>query len=202
MAEHYIDTPRTDAGNATFMNNGHNLEDFSIENSFQAPLKDQNDLIKQVRSNRRGLDLKTPRNRALFQAAPGRREFTPLMKSVTKQNLLRKGQENGVLNTPAFLKPGYKSAVDSPALPAVESSAMYGNETESSMGGSDAATPVPQIPSSSAQSTPLATLPKRDGGGLLADGANMMTLKEQENASTFNWVRRLSRGELTTVSRS
>ncbi|KAI9878240.1 MAG: hypothetical protein M1830_001463 [Pleopsidium flavum] len=184
MAEQYIETPRTDAGNATFVNNGHNFEDFSVENSFQVPSQDENDLVKQIRNNRRGLELNTPRIRAPFvnpSAAPVHGEFTPLMKSVTKKNLLRNGQKNGVPQTPVFLKPGYTSVVESPALPAVESSAMYGDETGSSLGGEEQGTPVPQVASSSAQSTPLATLPKRDGGGLLADGANMMTLREQEN---------------------
>ncbi len=187
MAEHYIETPRTDAGNATFVNNS--LESLSVENSFQVPAKEKNDLITQIRNNRRGLDLNTPRTRAPFadrrnlSAAPVHGEFTPLMKSVTKKNLLRNGQQNGVPQTPAFLKPGHASIVDSPALPAAESSAVYGDETGTSLGGEDEGTPVPQVASSSAQSTPLATLPKRDGGGLLADGANMMTLREQENVS-------------------
>jgi hypothetical protein len=45
------------------------------------------------------------------------------------------------------------------------------------------ATPLPQVASSSAQSTPLPMLPGRDGGGVLNDGQNMMTLKEQEKVS-------------------
>jgi hypothetical protein len=64
MAEHYIETPRTDAGNATFVNNS--LESLSVENSFQVPAKEKNDLITQIRNNRRGLDLNTPRTRAPF----------------------------------------------------------------------------------------------------------------------------------------
>ncbi len=186
MTEHYIETPRSEASNLTFLNNAHKIDDLSIENSFQAPAGAENDLLKQLRSNRRGLDLRTPRSRAPFAerhnlpTAPTQNEFTPLMKSVTKKNLLRNGSRNGVPDTPLFLKPGFKSIVESPALPAPEMSGMYGDETGSSLTEQAQGTPLPEAPSSSAQSTPLAALPKRDGGGLFADGA---TLKEQENVS-------------------
>jgi hypothetical protein len=43
----------------------------------------------------------------------------------------------------------------------------------------DQATPIPQVASSSAQSTPLPGLLGRNGAGMLGDGQNM-TLKEQE----------------------
>ena len=192
MTEHYIDTPRTDAGNTTFLNNAQDLENLSVENSFQIPANGENDLLKQLRTNRRGLDLRTPRSRAPLNdrrnlpTAPGHGEFTPLMKSVTKNNLLRNGKKNGVPDTPAFLKPGFKNSVESPALPAPDGSAVYGDETASSLTEQDQVTPIPQVASSSAQSTPLATLPKRDGGGLFADGA---TLKEQENVGFFSYGR-------------
>lgn len=46
----------------------------------------------------------------------------------------------------------------------------------------DQATPVPQVASSSVQSTPLPGLLGRDGRGVLGDGQNM-TLREQERVS-------------------
>ncbi|KAI9822425.1 MAG: hypothetical protein M1827_000144 [Pycnora praestabilis] len=189
MAFPMIDTPHTEAGNATHLTHAGDF-DFSMENSFQSPSKDNNDLIKQMQNSRKGINLKTPRSRAPFGdrrnllAPPAHGEFTPLLKSVTKSNLLRQqsnGKENGIPHTPAFLKPGYKNA-DSPALPA-ESSGIYGGDnTGSSFEGEDGeSTPVPQVASSSAASTPLAMLPRRDGGGgVLTDGANVMTLREQE----------------------
>lgn len=182
----YIDTPRTDTGNATYLTNGPNFENISMEKSFLSPSKGKDDLLSQLRNNR-GHNLKTPRTRAPLldrrnlPAATSQSEFTPLLKSVGKKNLLRKGQANGVPHTPAFLKAGYNGNADSSALPGAESSMIYGDDTGSSVDGPGESTPVPQIASSSAQSTPLAVLPRRDAGGVLADQGNMMTLREQEN---------------------
>ncbi len=181
----YIETPRTDPGNATYLSNGHNLENFSVENSFLSPTKRKDDLISQLR-NGRGINLKTPRARGPLAelqnlpAAAAQGEFTPLLQSGLRKNLLRNRKLNGAPETPAFLKAGYKGG-KSPALPAAEASALYGYEEGSSAVGEDDGTPVPQIASSSAQSTPLAVLPKRDAGGVLQDQGQMMTLREQEN---------------------
>ena len=175
----YIETPRTDAGNATYLTNGYNVENLSVEGSFLSPSKGKDDLLSQLRNNR-GHNLKTPRTRAPLvdrrnlPAALAQSEFTPLLKSVGKKNLLRRGQANGAPQTPAFLKPGYNGNADSPALPGAESSMVYGE-------GAGEGTPMPQNASSSAQSTPLAVLPKRDATGVLVDQGNMMTLREQEN---------------------
>jgi hypothetical protein len=49
---------------------------------------------------------------------------------------------------------------------------------ESSM---DHPTPVPHATNSSVQSSPLPILPGRGGNGIVGDGQNMMTLREQEN---------------------
>ncbi|MCJ1378076.1 hypothetical protein MMC17_001172 [Xylographa soralifera] len=180
----FIDTPRTDAGNASYLDNGHNIEALSAETSFLSPVKKQDDLLTQLR-NHRGATLKTPRMRAPFAdrrnlpTAQAQAEFTPLLKSV-KRNASRVGKENGVPQTPAFLKPGYQ-AKDSPALQAPESSLLYGDETRSDVGTAEGATALPEMASSSAQSTPMPVLPKRDGNGVLQDQGNMMTLREQEN---------------------
>lgn len=178
----YLDTPGTDAGNATYLDNGHNIEAFSVENSLLSPIKQQGDLLTQLR-NHRGAALKTPRLRAPFTdrrnlpQAAAQSEFTPLLKSVTKRNATRLGKENAVPQTPAFLKKGYE-AKDSPALQAPESSVLYDDDTGSNVGVSSEATPLPRIASSSAQSTPMPGLPVN---GVLADQGNIMTLREQEN---------------------
>lgn len=185
----YIETPRTDAGNATYMSNAHNLEDFSVENSFLSPSKTKDDLISQIR-NGRGISLKTPRSRVPLtdrqnlSKAPLRGEFTPLLKSAARNNMLRQGKPNGAPKTPAFLKAGFQDG-NSPALPPPEISGLYGDDTGSSVGADADSTPVPQIASSSAQSTPLAVLPKRDAGGVLTDQGNMMTLREQEHVGSL-----------------
>ncbi|KAL8832954.1 MAG: hypothetical protein Q9170_004635 [Blastenia crenularia] len=180
----YVETPRTDAGNSTYMPNGYGLDNISAENTFMSPSKREHDLVSQMR-NGRGVSLKTPRSRVPFgdrrnlPVAPAQGEFTPLLKSVAKKNLQRSGKHNGVPETPAFLKRGYKGA-GSPALP-IKTPGTYSEDTGSSIGASDEATPVPQIASSSAQVTPLATLPKRNAEGVLTDQGNVFTLREQEN---------------------
>ena len=176
----YLDTPRTDAGNLTYLS-GKNNDLPSAEPSFLSPVKPQNDLLSQLRNNR-GVSLKTPRARAPLgdrRNVPAQAEFTPLLKSVTKRNTVKLGKENGLPNTPAFLKPGYKGQ-DSPALHVPESSVVYGDES-GSFAGVEEATPLPPPASSSAQSTPVPVLPKRDANGMLTEQGNMMTLREQEN---------------------
>lgn len=180
----YIETPRTDAGNATYMTNGHDFENFSVEPSLLSPLKGKDDIVTQMR-NGRGISLKTPRARAPLadrRNLPGRTEFTPLLQSVARKKLERNAKLGGAPETPAFLKASYQGS-DSPALPAGDVSGVYGSDLGSSMlgDGDGDSTPMPQIASSSAQSTPLAVLPKRDAAGTLADQGNIMTLREQEN---------------------
>ncbi|KAL2057771.1 hypothetical protein ABVK25_002155 [Lepraria finkii] len=181
----YIETPRTDAGNATYMSNAHNLENFSVEPSLLSPLKRKDDLVSQMR-NGRGVSLKTPRARVPFSdrrnlpGVPGRGEFTPLLQSVARKNLERNGKLSGGPETPAFLKASYQGG-NTPALPGAEASAIYGSDFDSSVLVDGEGTPMPQVASSSSQSTPLAVLPKRDATGVLMDQGNLMTLREQEN---------------------
>ena len=182
-----IETPRTDAGNATLMSNSHALN-FSAENSLLSPIKrarKSEDIISLMR-NERGTSLRTPRPRAVLAdrknppAASRLGEFTPLIRSVTK-NELEERKKAGGLETPAFLKTTYQGG-NSPALP-VETSAMYASDFGSSMIAPNGSTPIPQVASSSMQSTPLAVLPKRDATGVLTDQGNVMTLREQEGVS-------------------
>jgi hypothetical protein len=205
----YIDTPRTEVdGNATYLTTGlrsatrANLSALdSVENSLQIPSKDD-DILKTFEKRRRsssGFILGTPRagsgpgsvRNALDDrrnVAPPKGEFTPMMRSVTRNNYTRNmsaARGTGVPRTPAFLKEGYHG--NTPGLPLMDLTDI----NEKSITGSiedEQATPVPQVASSSAQSTPLPILPRRDGsGGILSDGQNMMSLKEQERVSiTFN----------------
>lgn len=180
----YVETPRTDAGNATYMTNGHDFENFSAEPSLLSPLKRKDDMVSQMR-NGRGINLKTPRARVPLadrRNLPGRTEFTPLLQSVARKKLERNGKLSGAPETPAFLKASYQGS-DSPALPVGDVSGVYGSVLGSSVlgDGDGDGPPIPQVASSSAQSTPLAVLPKRDAAGVLTDQGNMMTLREQEN---------------------
>ncbi|EEH17055.1 hypothetical protein PABG_07142 [Paracoccidioides brasiliensis Pb03] len=200
----YIDTPRTEVdANATYLTNGlrsaarHNLSALdSVENSFQSPSKDH-DLIKDSKTGRSRkrleLSLKTPRagskpnstrnvlidRRNLPTAPPPKGEFTPMLNSITKKNLRR--NRNSTLRrsgpeTPAALRDGNGSSGNTPGLPNIDVTG-YGDESTNI---DDDPTPVPQMASSSVQSTPLPALPGRNGN-VVGDGHNMMTLREQEN---------------------
>ncbi|KAF5858414.1 hypothetical protein ETB97_004409 [Aspergillus alliaceus] len=200
MVVPYIDTPRTEVdGNATYLTNGfrsvgrHNLSALdSVENSFQTPSKDE-DLLKVLGDGRRrssgGFKLSTPRagtgpkstrnafnsRQHLPTAAPPKGEFTPLMKSATKNNFLRNtstARGNGY-KTPGYMKEG-RSSMQTPGLPGYDMT-----DIDEEAATDDEPTPLPQVASSSVQSTPLAGLSGRGGNGLLNDGQNM-TLKEQE----------------------
>ncbi|THC98584.1 hypothetical protein EYZ11_001936 [Aspergillus tanneri] len=200
MALPYIDTPRTEVdGNATYLTNGfrsvgrHNISALSVENSFHTPSKDE-DILKGIGEGRKrssgAFKLSTPRagsgpkstksalnNRQhLPTVAPTDGEFTPLMKSATRNNFLRNMSTTrgaSAPKTPSYLRQSYRSSANTPGLPANE---MTYIDEEDEM--DDQPTPLPQVASSSAQSTPLPGLSK-NGSGLLNDGQNM-TLKEQE----------------------
>ncbi|KEF62852.1 uncharacterized protein A1O9_00825 [Exophiala aquamarina CBS 119918] len=171
----YIGTPQ--ASDASFFTKAlDNLDSLSPEKSFAVPARGA-DLISQMRSAKgRGMNLKTPRAggrdplRLLPNGEHGKPEFTPLMRSVTKNNIARRlsSKKPGTAYTPrhSLLKPGDLSTLDP-------------ENTSSSAGNMADDTPMPHQ-ASSAQSTPLAQLPTRDAVGLVSDG-NMMTLREQEN---------------------
>jgi chromosome segregation ATPase len=181
-----LDTPRTNIGDATYLTNQQLDFDISQEQSFQSPSKDNNNLIQQMQNGRRGaLNLKTPRGRVALsdrRNLPGglsAGEFTPLLKSATRNSALRNGKEN-VPQTPAFLRPGGLDNIpeDFSPLPQLGSS-IYGQDSRN--GSYMAGTPMPQVDSSSTASTPMALLPRRsEGPGVLQDG-NQLSLREQEN---------------------
>ncbi|KAJ5130597.1 uncharacterized protein N7515_006636 [Penicillium bovifimosum] len=190
MAFPYIDTPRTEYdGNATYLTTGfrsagrHHLSALdSLENSFQTPSKD-NDVIKGFdrRVTPRAAASKSTRSalRNLPTTAPGKGEFTPLMKSATKSNLLRnmsttRGTDGP--KTPGYRREASRSNAHTPGLPTIDMSDIY--EEDRTM---EEATPVPHAASSSAQSTPLPRYAGRDGG-VLGDGRNNLSLKDQAMA--------------------
>jgi hypothetical protein len=197
----YIDTPQTAADNSYLTNGLGRLDEISPEKSFASPSKGR-DLLQGMR-NGRGLSLKTPRAgardplRLLPNGAGAKGEFTPLMMSVTKKNHMRRasGKKQGA-QTPSFLKENSFANGPTPALPrAMDNSHIYSEKTSSSIGDAANETPMPQgVSSSSAQSTPLAQLPGRDGWGGVVGNGNMMTLREQENVSCYlgNYSRRRS----------
>lgn len=185
----YIDTPQTAAENSYLTNGLGRLDELSPEKSFASPSKGR-DLIQSMR-NGRGLSLKTPRAggrdplRLLPNGAGPKGEFTPLMMSVTKKNHLRQtsGKRPGA-EMPSYLQEDSMNGRTSALPRTVDNSQIYDEKTNSSAGNTANETPMPQaVSSSSAQSTPLAQLPARDGrGGVVGDG-NMMTLREQEHVS-------------------
>lgn len=204
MALPYIDTPRTEIdGNATYLTNGFrsvgrtNLSALdSVENSFHTPSKD-NDVLKGFDEGRRrvsgNMKLGTPRAvsgpkstrsalRHLPAAGPAKGEFTPLMKSATKNNYLKnvpgiRGTDGP--RTPGYVRDGNRAGGNTPGLPPIDMSGIY--EEDATV---DQATPLPQVASSSVQSTPLPGLLGREGRGVLGDGQNM-TLREQERVSAI-----------------
>ncbi len=186
----YIDTPQTAADNSSLTNGLGGLDELSPEKSFASPSKGRG-LIQGIR-NGRGLSLKTPRAgardplRLLPNGAGKKGEFTPLMMSVTKKNHMRRasGRKAGG-QTPSYIRDNSILNGPTPGLPRMgDDSRIYEERTSSSAGDAAVETPMAQVvTSSSAQSTPLAQLPGRGGGGGVVGDGNMMTLREQENVS-------------------
>lgn len=179
-----LDTPRTTNGDATYLSTQQLDFDISQEASFHSPSKDRNNLVSQLRNGRRGaVNLKTPRSRAALSdrrnlpAGLGGGEFTPLLKSATRNSALRNGKEN-VARTPAFLRPGGLDNIKEDLTPVPAGSSIY---ADSRNGSYLTGTPMPQIESSSTASTPIAMHRRRtDGPNVLQDG-NQLSLREQEN---------------------
>lgn len=147
-------------------------------------------LVERYQAKTKSHSVTTPKARRPLtdrRNTPGkaqRAEFTPLLKSVAKTNLMKqKIDDNGVPPTPAVLKAGYQSGNPSPSLP-LDITNINGGDTGSMLEVEDVnGTTMPLVVSSSAMSTPLATLPKSDRGIVVADGEKVMTLREQENVS-------------------
>lgn len=182
-----LDTPRTNIEDPTYLLSRQPDFDLSQEQSFDSPSNDNNNLVNQLQNGgRRGaLNLKTPRSRAVLHdrrnlpAGLGGGEFTPLLKSATRNSAMRNGNgKENVPATPAFLKPGGLDRISEDLSPLPVGSSVYGGSRN---GSYFVGTPMPQVESSSAASTPTALLPRRtEGPGALQDG-NQLSLREQEN---------------------
>ena len=180
-----LDTPRTNIGDATYLSQRPDFADVSQEASFQSPGKDGN-LLQQLQNGRRGggINLRTPRrsgplaDRINLPPSIGGAEFTPLLKSATRNSVRRRGKENGsaVSGTPGL---GRLNEDEVTLLPPGETSIYTGSRNQSYLDNT-----LPQVEASSAASTPLALPPRRGGGavdkGPLQDG-NQLSLREQEN---------------------
>ncbi|KAM0231047.1 hypothetical protein ACHAPO_008877 [Fusarium lateritium] len=175
-----LDTPRTNVGDATYLGQP-DFGDITQEASFQSPPKDGN-LLQQLRNGRsNGINLRTPRQRGPLAdrrnlpPSVGGAEFTPLLKSATRNSVRRFGKENGtaVPNTPALDK---IDEGDLTPVPRGDTSVYMGSRNQSYLENT-----IPEVDTSSATSTPL-TVPRRRGGdkGPLQDG-NQLSLREQEN---------------------
>jgi hypothetical protein len=175
MAHHFVETPRTEAGDQTRFT----IPDFSEMPSFAAPAG-KDDLLNAVR-NQKSNAFATPSARAPLAGrnrnAQAKNEFTPLLKSAARNRMvMRDGEskENHGLATPAALKAGYRFS--SPMVP--EASSLV----DSSMISEH--TPMVPTDSSSMTSTPMA-LPNNRGE--MGDG-NVLTLREQEAVSYISRV--------------
>lgn len=175
----FLETPHTDAGNATYMSNAFNLENFSAENSFASPSARKDDLLSQLPKASR-TSLKTPRSRVPLTerrnlATAFRGDFTPLLRSAVKNNVLQSSKLGGGPKTPTASKGGNVDST-SADLRTIDASGLT-EDTRSSDQGS----PVPQFVSSSIASTPLSEIPRRNAGGILTGRGTGMSLREQEN---------------------
>lgn len=173
-----IGTPRYGIDDVSGAGTTEDLGDFQTQSSLPSPLKRR--------------EIQTPRSRVPLverRNPNAKNEFTPLLKSATKNRMAfsrAKGKENGVPHTPAALKPGY--SYDSPGLP-MNSSIILEEQTGSSLGANDEQpTPLPPVSSSSTMSTPV---PARQPDGLLDNGRNLATLREQEAVRRINPISRV-----------
>ncbi|KAL6811706.1 hypothetical protein V8C40DRAFT_278165 [Trichoderma camerunense] len=180
MAHHafggVLDTPRSNAGDATYLNRLPDISDISPEASFIAPDKDD-DLLHRLRNGRRS-NFRTPRRKGPLADRPnlpsnvGGGEFTPMLKSATMNSTRKNGKEN---NAAASTTPAALRTIDEDEmtpLPRMDFS-VYSNHNASYLD-------TPQI-ASSISSTPIGPPPRRNGDmGPLQDG-KQLSLREQEN---------------------
>ncbi|KAK5995755.1 hypothetical protein PT974_04173 [Cladobotryum mycophilum] len=177
-----LDTPRTNIGDATYLSRQPDFADISQEASFQSPDKEDN-FLQQLRNGRsNGARLGTPRQRGPLAdrrnlpPSIGGAEFTPLLKSATRNSARQIGKENdaAAANTPAALS--RFGDVDMTPIPRMDASIFSASRNQSFIDHT-----LPQVDASSTTSTPLALPPRRGGDkGPLQDG-NQLSLREQEN---------------------
>ncbi|KAF4971983.1 hypothetical protein FZEAL_9701 [Fusarium zealandicum] len=176
-----LDTPRTNIGDATYLSRQPDFADISQEASFQSPPKEGN-LLQQMRNGRsNGVNLRTPRQRGPLAdrrnlpPSVGGAEFTPLLKSATRNSVRRFGKENGTA-VPATPSLDRIQEGDLTPVPRMDASMYTASRNQSYMDNT-----MPEVDTSSAASTPMAVSRKRDADkGPLQDG-NQLSLREQEN---------------------
>ncbi|KUI59434.1 Myosin-9 [Cytospora mali] len=175
-----LDTPRTNVGDATYLDRQPDF-DMTQEPSFQSP-GDEPNVFQSLRNGGTRPSLRTPRgnkNRAPFSdrinlpGGIGGAEFTPLLKSATRNSARRRsGKENG-LTTPALARIGE----DMTPVQVGETS-MYRSSLDPSFVDR---TPLPDGDSDSTASTPMIMRRGKGGSeGPLQDG-QQLSLREQEN---------------------
>ncbi|KAK2612112.1 hypothetical protein QQS21_001842 [Conoideocrella luteorostrata] len=176
-----LDTPQTNIGDATYLNRQPDFADISQEASFQSPGRD-GDFLQQLRNGRStGISLRTPRQRGPLAdrrnlpPSIGGAEFTPLLKSVTRNSVRKLGKENSAVALNAAGLDRIDEDHMTP-LPKMDSSLYLASQNQSYLDNT-----LPYVESSSIASTPLAMQSRRDGNkGPLQDG-NQLSLREQEN---------------------
>ncbi|RFU74665.1 spindle associated [Trichoderma arundinaceum] len=177
-----LDTPRSNIGDATYLSRQPDFADISQEASFLSPEKDGN-FLQQLRNGGRsnGINIRTPRQRGPLAdrrnlpSNIGGGEFTPLLKSATRNSIRRNGKENhaAISTTPAALRRIDED--DMTPLPRMDAS-IFSTRNVSYLDND-----LPQVEASSAASTPMGLPPLRDADkGPLQDG-NQLSLREQEN---------------------
>lgn len=175
-----LDTPRTNLGDATYLSRQPDL-DITQEPSFQSPSKEPN-VFQSLRNGTGRPSLRTPRggkNRPPFgdrmnlPAGIAGGEFTPLLKSATRNSARRRtGKENGLV-TPAL----GKIDEDSTPIPLGDTSVYRSSRDPSFIDR----TPIPDLDSDSTASTPMIMRRGKAGNvGPLQDG-QQLSLREQEN---------------------
>lgn len=158
MAVPNIGTPRTLAGEESFDGD---TQTTPVPDMASSMMRKSTSFPERDNSHHSNRLLSTPR----LHKSAGQGEFTPLMKSVMKNNLTRSHANS----------PGGSARRRTGATPRARTLDVIG---EDSMEGDTQSTPVPDIASSMMQGTPLA---ERDNN-LIGDG-QAMTLKEQEQVS-------------------
>lgn len=174
-----LDTPGTNVGDATYLSRQPDF-DMTQEPSFQSPSKEPN-VFQSLRNGGARLTLRTPRgtrNRAPFSDKMnlpngiGGAEFTPLLKSITRNSARRRGGKENGLVTPALGK------IEEDMTPIrVGESSIFRSRDASLLDR----TPLPEADSDSTATTPL--IMRRGGarkGGPLHDG-QQLSLREQES---------------------
>ncbi|PHH59745.1 hypothetical protein CDD81_2613 [Ophiocordyceps australis] len=165
-----LDTPRTNLGDATYLSRAPDIGDISQEASFHSPAKNSN--LARPLVNRNGSNGHGHRgplvDRPNLPASIGGAEFTPLLKSATRNGRLGRGKENAMApsTTP-------RHDDDLTPLPRADTSIFNASRNHSQLDNT-----LPQVDTSSVASTPLARRQAGDGGPL-QDG-NQLSLREQE----------------------